>query len=199
MSDDEVRHAILDLLYKEAKKDPYGGLYADKIQEALKVPISQMEFDASYLEQKRLITRSKLVGPSYWFASITARGTDLIENRQKYKNEFPFMQTTILQIHGDVNAPIIQAVNSQVSFNQQINDAFKQAYIVVQAKADISNVQKAEIINDYLKPLEEELHKDDPDLGKIQRLRKWLGQNANWILPLIATVVIEGTKRAVGG
>ena len=61
-----------------------------------------------------------------------------------------------MQVQGDVNAPIIQATDSQVNFGQQVNDAFKRAYSMVEGKNDIQPEQKEEIKKN-LKDLQEEL------------------------------------------
>lgn len=84
----------------------------------------------------------------------------------------------------------------QGDFNQQVTDAFKQAYNMVEIKADISAKQKEEIVKN-LKALEEELHGKKLDAGKIQKLLGWLKKNASWVAPIVAQVAIEGIKIAL--
>lgn len=56
-----------------------------------------------------------------------------------------------------------------------------------------------ERIQKQLTLLEEELEKEEADLGKVQRLWKWLKENASWLVPTLADVVIESVKLAMGG
>jgi len=49
-----------------------------------------------------------------------------------------------------------------------------------------------------LDSLQQELMKEEPDVGRVQRLWKWLKRNADWVVPTLTEVVIEGLRRAVG-
>lgn len=200
-SDDEIRHAILELLLKAAKDNPRtAGMSKLDIDTVLQLPEERVEFNMDYLEQKGLVVRSGLFGPPFWYARITAFGVDVVEHKERFASQFPFMQVTIQRITGNVYGPAVQAVNSQVNFNQQVTDAFKQAYEMVEAKTDITLEQKEEI-NKNLKTLEEEVENKEPDAGKIQKAWKWVQRNANWLIPLVpalSQVVLEGMKRALG-
>ena len=198
LPDDQIRHVILELLYKVAKDHPESsGMQRDEMYEILKIPKNQIEFNMSYLEQKLLVKRSAFMGPPYWFASITALGIDVVENKEEYKKEFPFIQANIQEIHGDIYAPVIQAVGSKVDFKQQINNAFQQAHEITEKRSMESSLK--EQIQKQLTLLEEELEKEEADLGKVQRLWKRLKENASWLVPTLADVVIESVKLAMGG
>ena len=101
-----------------------------------------------------------------------------------------------MQIQGDVNAPIIQATDSQVNFSQQVNDAFKQAYRMVENKIDVQPEQK-EDIKKNLKVLEEELQNKEADLGRIQKAWTWIKRNADWLVPTLTQVISDGIQIAL--
>jgi len=113
------------------------------------------------------------------------------------KPEAPFIPITIQNIQGDVNAPVIQAVRSEFNFNQQVTESFKQVQIIVENREGISPKLKEEI-REQLRLLQEELTRQEPNLGNIQKLWKWLKQNASWIVPTLTSIVMEGIKIAMG-
>lgn len=92
---------------------------------------------------------------------------------------------------------ISQAINPQVNFNQQLNEAFKKAHRIVDTKSDILLRQKEEI-KQNLRVLEEELKNKEADAGKIQKTWGWLKRNADWLVPTLAQVVSDGIKIGLG-
>jgi len=150
----------------------------------------------SYLDEKGLISLSRGIG-NWFYARITAFGIDVVENKEKYGEEFPFLQTVVQEIHGDVYGTIIQAVKSQVSFNQQASNAFQQARILTETNEGISPSLREEI-QEHLNLLEKELKTKEPDAGKIQKSWIWLKRNATWVIPTLTQVVLEGLKIALG-
>jgi len=194
---DEIRHRILEILYKFAQDNPESfGLSKEAFQQILKIPEKKVFFNISYLDEKGLVRASMGIG-NWFYAKITAFGIDVVENKEKYREQFPFIQTTIQEIHGDVYGTVIQAVQSQVSFNQQVTTAFQQAHKIIDTRTDITISLKEEV-KKHLNLLEEELKSKEPDLSKIQTLWKWLKSNANWIIPTLTQVVLEGLKIAFG-
>jgi hypothetical protein len=168
-----------------------------KMRELLQVDENQMDFNIFYLGEKGLIDVVLSLDTPWYFAKITAFGIDVIQNKPKFKTEFPFIQTNIQHIQGNVYAPVTQAVDGpQVSFNDKVTNAFSQANIVVEERADLSEEQKEEI-KSYLRQLQDELGKEESDVGKIQKLWKWLKENANWVVPTLVTVVLEGSRIAL--
>ena len=191
----EIRHRILEILYKFEQKNPtnIGGLGRETMKEILKIPEEQMDFNMLYLKQKGLITLFEVIG-SWIYARITAFGIDVIENKEIFAEQFPFI---IQEIHGDVYAPVIQAIGSQVSFNQQVTTAFQQARNMIEIKEDVPPTLREEI-EKHLNLLEEELKNKEPNAGKIQTSWKWLKRNANWVVPTLTHVVLEGLKMSLG-
>lgn len=198
-TNDQLRYQILEILYKSAQDNVMSlGLERASMIDILKVPEKRVDFNIFYLRDKRLIELMLAGGEPWICAKITALGIDVIEHQDNFKTQLPFIQTNIQNIQGNVNAPVTQAVGgSQVTLNQQVTNAFSQANTIVEDRAGLSGEQKEEIKN-YLKQIQEELGNKEPDAGKIQTLWKWLKQNANWIVPTLATVVLEGTKKAMG-
>jgi len=197
LSNDETRHLILEILYRHAReKGTRIGLRLDQIQKMLNIPDNLVIFNLEYLDQKGLITMKRLA--SGWEnISISAYGIDVIERKDEFRDKFPFIQTTIQEIHGDVYGTVIQGVSSQIIFNLQLVDAFQQARKITEMKQDISSEDR-EKINENLDSLEDELKKEESDAGKIQRTWKWLKRNANWVVPILTQVVLEGLKRSLG-
>jgi len=85
------------------------------------------------------LSNSEYFGALWNIAQITAFGMDVIENKEQHGEKFPFIKTIIQEIHGDVIGPVIQTVDSQITFNQQMNNGFQQAYEMNKTKEDISN------------------------------------------------------------
>jgi len=134
-----------------------------------------------------------------WWAKITAFGIDVVEHKERFTSQFPFVQVTIQtqNIQGNAYGVVQAAGNAQVSFNQQITDAFQQAHLEVE-KANIPKEQKEEVKTN-LKDLEQELQKGkEADTNAIKRAWAKLKQNANWLVPTLAQVVTEGLKIAFG-
>jgi len=195
---DEIRHRILEILHKAAQENPEAvGVDRKRMLELLQTTKEKMDFNMLYLEEKDLVELHKVYGSLWEVANITAFGTDVVENKTKYGGQFPFVQTTIQEIHGNVYGPAVQAVQSNVNINQQISDVFKKAQDMVDSRTGLSEALKNEI-RENLKLLEGELKNRKPDAGKIQRTWEWLKNNANWIVPTLTQVVLEGTKIALG-
>jgi hypothetical protein len=193
VSDDQVCLDILELLYKHLNDNPAGsGVDRAIIQDTLKLSEQQMDINMTYLENKTLVTLFRTVSSQWTFAKITADGIDVIENKERYADKFPFTQASTSQIHENV----FQTVRSQVSFTQQVTDAFKQAYDQVRVtKLSTSDKEK---IEKQLKALEKELQKTKKaDLGAIQKNWEELKKKASWLSPAIAQVVLEGIKIAL--
>jgi len=193
----EIRQHILEILYKFDEENPgsIGGLTRDRMKEVLQIPEKKLDFNVFYLGKKGLIELSKGIG-IWFYARISAFGIDVIENKEKYSERFPFIQTTIQEIHGPVYGPVIQAVESQVRFNQQVTTAFQKAREIIATNEEVPPTLMEEI-RKHLNLLEEEIKSKEPDAGKIQALWKWLKRNANWVVPTLTQVVLEGLKMAL--
>ena len=198
LSEDQVRYLVLKTLYENKKKNPTSdGMEKGKLIE-LKIPENSMEFNILYLRDKglvKLFLYRNTIG--WWAADITALGIDVIEHKDTYKSSFSFVNTTI-QVQGNNYGNIAQAVNgSGISFNQEMSNAFKKAYEIIEMKKDISIEQK-DTIRKNTSLLEEELQKTEPDAGKIQQSWKWLKRNADWLVPTLVQVVLDGINIACG-
>lgn len=196
---DVIRHRILEILYKFAEKNPESiGLDRERMKEILQISTEKIDFNMLYLEEKGLVELYKVTGSLWHSAQITASGVDVIENKEKFGEQYPFIQTNIQEIHArDINAPIVQAIESKISFNQQVTTAFQQARKIIELKEDISPTLR-KTIEKYVNLLETELRNKEPDAGKIQKSWNWLKRNANWVVPTLTQIVLEGMKRALG-
>jgi hypothetical protein len=167
------------------------------MSELLNTPENLMDSNMLYLEQKGLVKLVRTMGSLWELARITAFGIDVIENKEMYKQQFPFIEVQVQEIYGDVHGNVVQAKDSQVVI-QQINGVFQKAYSLTESRADISPDLKKEILSN-LTSLEEEMKKREPDAGKIQKTWNWLKRNANWVVPVLAQIVLEVVKTALSG
>jgi hypothetical protein len=197
ISDNQVCLDILELLYKRVSDDPASsGVDRAIIQATLKIQENQMNTNMSYLAEKTLVTLSGFIGSRWTFAKITGDGIDVIENKERYAEKFPFTQAATRQILDDKQERVIQKMQTQVSFSQQVMDAFKQASDQV-LDAKISNGDKGKI-EKQLRDLEKELMKTKKaNLATIQKDWEWLKKNASWVCPAIAQAVLETVKVAL--
>ena len=197
LSDDQVRFNILELLNKRVSDNP-ASLGTDRaiIQDLLKVSEKQMDDNMHYLEEKALVALSRTKTSQWTFAKITADGIDVMENKERYTEKFPFLQTSTSQIPQEGTENLPQKPQSETSFIELSADAFKQARDQVRG-AKISNSDK-EKIEKQLKALEKELQKaKKADLTTIQKCWEWLKKNANWLTPTIGKAVLEGIRTSL--
>ena len=220
LTNDQIRKAVLEALYEDENKNPEKmGLGSISLKKELKLSDAQMNACISYLTQKGLITVHENWLPTKetdehtvgverigYLLKITALGVDVVERKDQFAKEFPFMHVTIENISGTLqniggnvygNITSVQGDGNIVSISQQIAGAFQQAYDKVK-DSDLPSQQK-ESINTQLKDLEQELHKEDKaNVGKIQKISKWLKDNANWIVPILSDVIKKGLEKACG-
>jgi len=195
---DQFRRKILELFYGKALKSPNDcGVTRDEVKTFLSVPENVVDLNVLYLHGKNLVKIVRLM-PRHWeSAVITPEGMDVVEHKEKYVEKFPFMQVNLQKINGDVYGSAFQAVNSQVSFSQQMTEAFNEVYDKLKANLSLLSEEKEETTNN-LKILETELRSENADLGRIQKSWNWLKQNADWVVPTLTQVVLEGIRRIVG-
>jgi hypothetical protein len=200
-SNDLVRYKILEILYGKAKRTGTDWIVKrTEIKKLLPFDEKQIDFNLFYLHERDLAKIMRVANYTWDTATITAKGIDVIEHKQKFVEELPFIQLAIQEINAPIYGSAIQTFNSQVNFYQQVTDSFKQAYKLLEAKKDVTPEEKEEI-KKKLTILEEELKKKDKDAGKIQRLWKWIKQNANWLVPMVPSLtqlILEGIKLALG-
>lgn len=199
LSDDQIRRLILELLRKRAKERPNNPeVGRSEMISLLQIPENVLDYNILHYLEEYGFVRLLSSRDGWHCAEITALGIDVIDHKEEFKSQFPFITATI-NIHGDNYGNIAQAVGeSVINFNQQVSDAFKKAYEMIEGKTDIASEQKEETKKNA-KMLEEELKKEKCDAGKIQQFWDWLRQNASWIVPTLTPVVMEGIKMAFGG
>lgn len=96
----------------------------------------------------------------------------------------------------NINHSVIATGSANTTgLNERLGQAFQQANTMVDSRNDVPAELKGEIKNN-LKTLEEELKKDEPNAGNVQRLRGWFKQNASWVVPTIAQIVTEIMNKA---
>lgn len=195
-TNDWVRYRILEILYGKATQETDWGVTHEELRKVLLLEDKLIDFNVGYLHQVELAQIFQISRYGWEKVQITGKGIDVIEHKPQFSDKYPFIKATVMQIQGDVNAPIIQATDSQVNFSQQVNDAFKQAYRVVESKIDVQPEQKGDIKKN-LKVLEEELQNKEADLGRIQKAWTWIKRNADWLVPTLTQVISDGIQIAL--
>jgi len=195
-SNKEIRYRILKTLYTHFHENPASmGIGRTTMLEVLNVPENLMDANMLYLKQKRLVNTSGMRIAFIWKSvKITDSGIDVIENKEKYKDQFPFMQVQIVQ--GNNYGNIAQAgAESQINITQ-INEAFQKARDETKTVTGIPDELKKQV-EDNLTTLEDEIKKDEPELGKVQKIWKWLKGNAAWVVPILKDIILEGMKKGI--
>jgi len=199
LSNDKVTIDILQLLYNRVSDNP-GSSGVDRaiIQATLNVPQKQMDDRISFLEANGLVAIYR-VGSSKWtFAKITGEGIDVIENKERYADKFTFTQTASSQTLKEGQQRLSQKMQPQLSFPEQVSEAFRQASDQVLAAKTLSDDKSK--IEKNLKALQRELQKGNKaDLGSIQKDWEWIRKNGNFLAPTVAPVVLEAIKLVILG
>jgi hypothetical protein len=197
MPNDQICIDILHLLYNLVSDDPESsGVDRAIIQATLHIPQTQMDNSVTYLAKNGLVSLSGMMGTRWTFAKITGDGIDVLENKERYAEKYPFSQLTSSQAPKQPQDSLRQTVELQVSFEEQVAIATRQASDQVLA-AQISKGDKRKI-EKQLKSLEKELLKArKADLNRIQKDWLWLKKNANWATSALAPAVLEAAKKAL--
>ena len=145
----------------------------------------------SHLAERKLVALAGDASGKWAFAKITDGGIEIVENKERYGGKFPFSQAA-----SGIQEKSFRTEQSQVSFPEQLSNAFKQANNQVLG-TKISPGEKGKI-EKQLKSLGKELLKTTKaDLGAIQKDWQWLNKNAGWVCPALASVVLEGIRVAL--
>ncbi len=182
MNNDEIRRKILEILYEKDKEEPFRFMSRNLLKEKLNVEDNKLDSNVLYLKEKNLIILGKEHTQTKPFirAIITAKGKDLVENKEEFNSMFPINITQNIISNG-----IGAAIGNNNSINISIEDSFKKIYDDIQ-KQDMSN--KEEIIKN-VKEIEDELKKDSIDKNKIKKSIDFLKTNASWVIPSVIEIV----------
>jgi len=192
-SNKEIRYIILKKLYDFFHENPgSAGVSKSDMMQTLNAQEKLVDANMIYLEEKHLVKTIGTMGAIWLVANITAFGIDVIENQEKYKDQFPFVQVQV--VHGNNYGNMAQAATGSKISIAQINEAFQRARDLTKAATGISKELK-EQVEDNLTRLEDEIKKNEPELGKVQKTWKWLKVNASWVVPILANIVIEAMKK----
>ena len=188
---DQIRFNILEILYEDYFNNPGDiGKNKNEMQKSLALSENLLDSNILYLKEKGLIQLVSIIGSLWEFAKITAFGIDVVEQKERYREQFPFIM--VQQIHGNVYGNVVQAKDSHVTI-QEISKAFQEASSLTEAKTDIPPDLKKEV-KETLLTLEEEVKKKEPDAGKIQKFWQWLKRNANWVVPSLTSIITDVIK-----
>jgi hypothetical protein len=95
-SHDEIRYAILTVLYKRAEKSPdYSSIDRTKLMEILNIKQETLDFNVLYLAEEKLVKLTTVLNVSFKSARITSAGINIFEHKDENKTRFPFLNATM--------------------------------------------------------------------------------------------------------
>ena len=150
---DALKHKILELMYEKAVKNPNNCSVQrqELISKLSSFTENFIDLGMLYLAGKKLVKIvlwREIDGVTCWdTAVITADGMDALNYKEKFSETYPFLNINLQTINGVVYGNAVQAVNSQISFSQQVNDAFNKALNRVEAEHSLSPTDKEKIRN----------------------------------------------------
>lgn len=187
MDEVRVRRLILQALYKERKREPQGAIERSELVRRLALTPQDVQFNVGYLAEKGLVRISKpTVGRRIFvFVHITADGIDLAEDPNEFNNRFP-PQVIVQNVLGDKLDIVIGDHASNVSVGKGIvhvvqfgastrtlTDVCWKFIQDIHTSATLNPEQIARI-TDQVHSLAEILAQEDPNLGEIQRIKRFL-------------------------
>jgi hypothetical protein len=190
IKNDSVRLRILEILYKKAAEGGDWTVQREEIRRLLPIPEKQLDFNVLYLRDKKLLKIHILEKGCWQATKITGKGIDIIENKPRFAEEFPFLLEGVQEkMDTRPTGSIVDTEHCDVNPYQQVPSVFEQAYEQVK-KIDILAEKKQEI-EANLKALENELPKQKPNKNKISAIYEWLEGNAEYVIPIIAESVTK--------
>jgi hypothetical protein len=92
LTDGEVQLSILTMLFNIRRKQPKDPeIRREKIIEVLGIPEEKVDYNAGYLQEKRLMEFVGTYAGGWVFAKITALGIDAITNKEERKKTYNFL------------------------------------------------------------------------------------------------------------
>ncbi len=90
---EEVRLEILEFLHKMSREDITGwGVDRDMLQRKLGIPEKDMDANILYLAQRNLVQLVQAQNVLWLWARITPFGSEVIQNKKAYEQQFPFLK-----------------------------------------------------------------------------------------------------------
>jgi len=92
---DDIRRQILEILYKSEREEPSSwGVDRGTMLRALEISESDMDYDMVFLELRSLVRLTHTDSVIWFMARITSFGMTVMENKEAYKLQFPFLRAT---------------------------------------------------------------------------------------------------------
>ena len=103
LSHDQIRYAILSILYKKAEANSNGWeVSKEEITKFLDIPDNKIDFNIRYLSKANLIKLEDTMDTWVW-AEITSEGINVIEHKNESKGRFSFLTAIIpIQIQAKI-------------------------------------------------------------------------------------------------
>jgi len=201
MDDVRIRRLILRELYDKRRHEPSAAIERSELAQHLGLTPQDARFHLGYLAEKGLVEISTTTVGQRVFAlvHITAAGIDLTEDPNEFNNRFP-PQIIIQNVLGDKLDIVIGDHASNVSVGKDVvhtvhfgADTRTLTGVCAKFAEDIRTSVKLgpkriEWIEDQLSRLVDLLTHEDPDLGEIQRIKKYLAEQEG--RPAVRTSVL---------
>lgn len=92
---DDIRREIMEILYKSEREEPSSwGVDRGRMLRALEISESDMDYDMVFLELRSLVRLVHTDSVIWFMARITPFGMTVMENKEEYKLQFPFLRAT---------------------------------------------------------------------------------------------------------
>jgi DNA-binding MarR family transcriptional regulator len=189
MDEVRIRRQILQTLYDKRRREPPGALEYSELARHLALTPQDVQFNVSYLAEKGLVEISKpTIGRrTFVFVQITASGMDIKEDANEFNRRFP-PQVVVQNVLGDKLDIVIGDHASNVSVGKGIVPVV-QLGASTRPLADVCSKFLEDIrtglaftpeqitrITDQVYNLANILAEEDPDLGKVQRIKRFLAE-----------------------
>lgn len=191
----KMRQDILEILYNEAIKGKEVYSKLDLKDELAKIgsDISCFPFNLRWLAEKGYIDG----GPLTLSIRIAVKGIDFIEERRDFSNtnipkreQLPSSAPIkVVKNKGIIN--VVTGNGNILMINQQITDAFKKAYSLVEDNSEIRYATKSQVM-ERLSEIEEELRKkNNAHKGKLEAGLEWLKEHTFEIASIVEPLVLK--------
>lgn len=209
MDEVQIRRRILQMLYEERRRQLPGALEYSELARHLALTSQEVRFNVSYLAEKELVESSKsTVGQRiFFFVQITAKGIDLVEDPNEFNNRFP-PQVVVQNVLGDKLDIVIGDHASNVSVGKDIVHvvqfgASNQSLTAICAKFLEETRAKLALTPEQMESITTQVHnltnilaQEEPDLGKVQQIKRFLAEQEG--RPAVRTSVLFSHEAVAG-
>lgn len=181
MSNADVRAHVLREFYDQEMHGQFRGFNPADFAGRMGIPARQVEVALKYLVDMGLLNGRYVLGTDVPVVfGITALGMDLVDSPRKFANVEINQQ--IVQISGDVYAPITQAQNAAT-----VTQDFGNLSVAVEQRQDLSTQEKKTLMG-MLSELSQIFQKKEISLARINEILAYM-KKYTWLYPVVTEIV----------